>query len=127
MKTYDEPKGALFASLSRKNSKIKRDRAEAIAEHTQLVLKRKVEDLEIELKNLSREQRNMLDLSPESIDSLKVANDFKADEWVNNYTELGLRIRNTKIQLKIAKDSYAYLFDSEETLPDETEPEGDEE
>ena len=45
--------GAFVESLKRNNQKIREDRAIAIAEDAQLIYKREVEDLEIQIKRLT--------------------------------------------------------------------------
>ena len=102
--------GAFVASLKRANSKIRQDRAQAIAEDAELVYKRKIEDLGMSIKKMKREQENMLDLSPTTADSLTLASDFNGEQYVNKDIELGVKIRNAEITLEIAKVRYAYLF-----------------
>ena len=102
--------GAFVVSLKRNNSKIKQDRAQAIGETAQLVYRREVEDLEMLIKNMKRDQENMLDLSPENAMTLIVASDFDAKAFTHKDIELGVNIRNAEIQLDIAKRRYAYLF-----------------
>lgn len=105
------PTGAAFIdSLKRNNKKIRDDRATAIAEDTQLVYKRVIEDLEIQIRKMKREQENMLDLSPTDARSLVLASDFDCNQYVEKDTELGVKIRNTEIKLEIAKNRYNYLF-----------------
>jgi hypothetical protein len=102
--------GAFINSLKRNNREIRDDRATAIAEDTQLVYKRKIEDLEISIKKMQREQENMLDLSPTSTQSLILASDFNCEEYVAKDIDLGIKIRNTEITLEIARQRYEYLF-----------------
>ena len=102
--------GAFFESLKRNNKKIREDRAIAIAEDTELLYKRKIEDLELQIRKMKREQENMLDLSPTTADSLVLASDFQADDYVTKDTDLSMKIRNTTIKLKEAKKRYEYLF-----------------
>lgn len=103
--------GAAFvASLKRNNSKIREDRAAAIAEDTQLVYKRKIEDLELSIKKMKREQENMLDLSPTNADSLILASDFQSEAYTTKDIDLSVKIRNAEITLELAKVRYAYLF-----------------
>ena len=45
-----EGKGAFSATLKRNNKKIRDDRATAIAEDTELVYKRAIEDLQIQIR-----------------------------------------------------------------------------
>jgi hypothetical protein len=105
--------GAFVASLKRNNKEIRNDRATAIAEDTQLLYKRQIEDLSVSIKKMEREQENMLDLSPASSISLMLASDFKSSEYVAKDVELGVRIRNESIKLEIAQKRYKYLFGEE--------------
>lgn len=70
--------GAFVASLKRNNKQIRDDRATAIAEDTEVLYKRKVEDLELSIRKMQREQENMLDLSPTNAQSLVLASDFNS-------------------------------------------------
>lgn len=102
--------GAFIGSLKRNNKEIREDRATAIAEDAQLVYKRKIEDLEISIRKMQREQENMLDLSPATAQSLILASDFNCDDYATKDIELGIKIRQAEITLEIAKQRYNYLF-----------------
>lgn len=103
-------KGAFASSLKRNNQKIREDRAVTIIETTEMLYKRSVEDMEVRLKQLKRDQESMLDLSPSTADSLRLASEFNADEYVEKDIKLGIEIRNLEIKLEVAKKRYAYLF-----------------
>ncbi len=105
-----EIKGAFAASLTRNNRQIKKDRALAIVEDAQMIFKREVEDMETRIKRMKRERDNMLDLSPESATSLKLASEFDAKAFVSKDIDLGIQIRNLEIALDIARTRYAELF-----------------
>jgi len=105
-----EVAGAFRQSLTRNNKQIRDDRAVAICEDTQLVYKRKIEDLELSIKKMKREQENMIDLSPTTAQSLILASDFDSAIYVNKDTDLGVKIRNAEITLEIARNRYGYLF-----------------
>jgi len=105
--------GAFIDSLKRNNKQIREDRATAISEDTELVYKRAIEDLDIEIKKMKREQENMLDLSPANAQSLILASDFNSTDYVSKDIELGIKIRNTEIKLEIARKRYEYLFGGE--------------
>ena len=107
------PIGAFLASLKRNNKQIRDDRAAAIGEDAQLIYKREIEDLDVSIKKMLREQENMLDLSPENAMSLKLASDFNSKDYVNKDIALGVKIRNAEITLEIAKKRYEYLFGGE--------------
>lgn len=102
--------GAFIESLKRNNRQIREDRALNISEDAELLYKRKIEDLEVYIKKLKRDQENMLDLSPESATSLKLASDFDAAQFVDKDNELAVNIREKEIRLNLAKKRYNYLF-----------------
>jgi hypothetical protein len=106
----DEMKGDFVASLVRNNRKIREDRAVAIAEGSQLIYKREVEDLQIQIKQLIREREAMLDLSPTTADSLILASDFDPKNFVTKDIDLGVKIWQLEIKLKIAEARYNKLF-----------------
>lgn len=102
--------GAFLATLTRNNKQIRSDRALAISEDAQTLYKRQIEDMQMELKRLTRERSNMLDLSPTDSTSLKLASDFNAQDFVTKDIEIGVRMRNLTIKLDIAQESYKNLF-----------------
>ena len=110
VKEVTEEVGAFISSLKRNNKKIRDDRALAISEDTAMLYKRTVEDIEVEIKQMTREQENMLDLSPTDAHSLVLASDFDSKEYVDKDVALGVKIRNAKIKLEIAQKRLAYLF-----------------
>lgn len=102
--------GAFLSNLKRNNKQIREDRATAIAEDAQTLYRRSIEDLELKIRRLQRDRENMLDLSPTNAQSLVMASDFKADDFVEKDIALGVAIRNDTIRLEIAKKQYAELF-----------------
>jgi hypothetical protein len=108
-----DAQGAFISSLKRNNKQIRDDRATAIGEDTELAYKRSVEDLNLSIKKMKREQENMLDLSPTNAQSLVLASDFDSNVYVSKDVELGVKIRNAEIKLEIAKKRYSYLFGGE--------------
>lgn len=102
--------GAFLESLKRNNDAIRDDRAKAIVEDAQLLYKRESEDLNLLLKRLKREQENMLDMSPTDANSLVLATDFDAKNYVNKDLEMTVKIRNLEIKLELAIKRYKYLF-----------------
>lgn len=111
VKKSPKREGAFVESLKRNNKQIRDDRATAIAEDTQMVYRRRVEDLDINIRRLERQLEAMLDLSPtNTIALVPNINDFDPSVYVNKELELGLKIRNERIKLEIAKNRYEYLF-----------------
>jgi hypothetical protein len=105
-----ENRGAFITSLKRNNKQIRDDRATAIAEDTQLLYKRQIEDLQVAIKRMERDLENMLDLSPTNAMNLTLASDFDPVEYVKKDVDLGVKIRNESIKLEIAQRRYNYLF-----------------
>ena len=105
-------KGAFVGSLVRNNKKIRDDRAIAIAESAEMIYKRKIEDTEIQIKQLKRDREAMLDLSPTDAQSLVLASDFDATKFVEKDIQMGVLIRNLEITLEIATKRYNHLFKS---------------
>lgn len=88
------------------------DRAVAIVEDAELIYGRSIQDLEMEIKRFKRDRENLLDLSPDNAQSLKLASDFDAQAFVMKDQELAMKIRNKNIQLNLAKQAYNELFGS---------------
>lgn len=105
-----DAQGAFMSSLTRNNKEIRKDRAVSIGEDAEMRYKRYIEDLEMDIKRLKRDQENMLDLSPQNTTSLKLASDFDANEFVTKDSEIALKIRNKTIEVNLAKGRYNYLF-----------------
>jgi len=102
--------GAFMESLTRNNKQIRADRALAISEDAEMIYKRTIEDLDVKIKRMKREQENMLDLSPDNALSLKLASDFDSNAYVSKDVDLAFKIRNDEIRLELARARYAYLF-----------------
>ena len=102
--------GAFIDSLKRNNKQIREDRATAIAEDAETFYRRKVEDIQNNLRKMRRDQENMLDMSPENSMSLKIASDFSGEDYVTKDLELGIKIRNEEIRYEVAKKRYDHLF-----------------
>ena len=102
--------GAFVASLKRNNTKIREDRANAIGEDVELVFKRAVEDIDVEIRALKREREDMLDMSPDSAFSIIKADSVDAAEFTKKDLEIGVKLRNLEIKQEIARERYAYLF-----------------
>jgi hypothetical protein len=105
-----ESQGAFMQSLLRNNKKIRDDRALAIGEAAEMMFKRTVEDMQLEIKQLKRERDTLIDLSPTTTDSLVLVSDFNPREFVEKDIALGVKIRNLEIKLDIATARYQYLF-----------------
>ncbi len=96
-------------ALRRNNDQIREDRAKTIGEDSELIYKRRIEDIELKIKRIAREQEGAIDISPLDRNSLTFV-DFDPESFVEKDIELSLKIRNLKIQFEIAKKRYEYLF-----------------
>lgn len=108
--TTEQKVSALAATLSRNTSQIKADRASEISELLEIEAKRKVEDIDREVKQLERRRKSSLDLSPDNTYSIMKVKDFEPKDFMDVYTNLGLQIREAKVRLNIAKQAYNELF-----------------
>ncbi len=110
MDVEEKTVGAFGESLKRNNKQIRNDRAQAIVEDTEMIFKRKIEDIELSIKRLRRDLEAMLDLSPTTATSLTPVKDFDPEGYVSRDMEIGLQIRNAEIKLEIAQNRFKYLF-----------------
>lgn len=108
--TEEVRKGLIYESLGRSNAQIRQERGDAIAEDLEMTYKREVEDLDMKLKRMERDRRNMFDFSPTNSQSLVMAKDLESADIKEKDLALSLNIRNTSILLEIAKDRYSELF-----------------
>jgi hypothetical protein len=105
----DELKPRFIESLQRNNDQIREDRARTIGADSELIYRRRVEDIELKIKRLEREQEGLIDISPLDRNSLTFA-DFNPEAFVQKDMELSLTIRNLNIQLEVARKRFEYLF-----------------
>ncbi|MDH5182315.1 MAG: hypothetical protein OEX12_00360 [Gammaproteobacteria bacterium] len=102
--------GAFASSLQRNNKQIRNDRAEAMTDSAHMIMRRKIEDLQVDIKTLNRDREALLDLSPESATSLMLKKDFNAELYVEKEMEYGIQIRQKEILLDLMQKRYTYLF-----------------
>ena len=76
-----EAKGFLQQSLNRSNKQIRQERGDAIAEDLEIIYKRKVEDLEVDVKRAKRQQENAFDFSPTNSQSLVMAKELESVDF----------------------------------------------
>ncbi|WEK68807.1 MAG: hypothetical protein P0Y62_13235 [Candidatus Chryseobacterium colombiense] len=105
----DNLKPRFIGSLQRNNDQIREDRARIIGEDAALIYRRRVEDIELKIKRLEREQEGLTDISPLDKNSLTFA-DFQPEAFVQKDIELSLIIRNLNIRLELTRKRFEYLF-----------------
>jgi len=105
----EDPKPRFIEALQRNNDQIREDRARIIGEDAALIYRRRVEDIELKIKRLEREQDGLTDISPLDRNSLTFA-DFQPEAFVQKDIELSLTIRNLNIQLELTRNRFEYLF-----------------
>lgn len=108
-KMEDELKPRFIESLQRNNDQIREDRARTIGADSELIYRRRIEDIELKIKRLEREQEGLIDISPLDRNSLTFA-DFQPETFVQKDIELSLTIKNLNIQLEVAVKRFEYLF-----------------
>lgn len=102
--------GEMAESLLRNAGKIKEDRALTVLRMAEKFYRRRVEDIKERIENLTIEQSNRLDMSPDDINTLKVAADFDAEAFYNKDKQLTLSIREAKVELEEMEARYNRLF-----------------
>lgn len=105
-----EPKGTFQQSLYRNNKQIRADRANSIIATAQIQYKRAIEDLATGIQQAGWDLEGLLDLSPTNTQSLVLASDFNALDFVQKDQALRLKIYNEKIKLKELIAGYVELF-----------------
>lgn len=105
----DELKPRFIGLLQRNNDQIREDRAQIIGADSELIYRRRVEDIELKIKRMEREREGLIDISPLDRNSLTFA-DFQPEAFVQKDIELSLTIRNLNIQLEVAVKRFEYLF-----------------
>ena len=102
--------GRFAKILTRSGSQIRKDRAISIVEAAELKLRRKIEDLELSIKDRERTIEQMMDLSPTRAGDLTLAADFKAEKFIEDIIALKLDIRVISIEVEACKSLYTELF-----------------
>ena len=111
--TEQNTNGVFGATLKRNNKQIRDDRAQAIIEDTEVVYRRRVEDIATKIKRKQRDQEAMLDLSPDNALSLAPnLKNYDPDKFVTEHEAAGLALRDLDIQYEEAKKGYEHLFGS---------------
>ncbi len=103
-------KGLFETLLTRNNRQLRDDRAQIIIEDAQLIFKRTIEDIQQNIKKVSRDRENMLDMNPDNKDVILNPSSFDSQKFVDNDLKLGLDLRNLRIKLEIAQERYDELF-----------------
>ena len=101
--------GFVRENLNRNAKQLRQDRAESIYEELQVRFDRRVQDLELDLKRLRREQNAEFDFNPANTHSL-VFDKVDAVQVQEKDEQTSMKIRETLIRLNDAKQRYNFLF-----------------
>lgn len=107
--------GKFGQNLMRSNKQLREDRGLIIVKDTEKMYRRQIEDLQDKLERLIMDRDNTLDINPGNTQTIINPTDFNSSVFVAKDLEIGLKIRNTKIQLEDAQARYADLFGNVET------------
>lgn len=102
--------GVFLSSLKRNNKQIRESRAVSIAEDTETLYRRKIEDLRLRIRRLERQREDSLDLSPTNATNLKPAENYNPEQFVENDLKLIISIKNEKVRLEEAEKAFLWLF-----------------
>jgi len=105
----EEKGGFLEASLGRTTRQIREDRGEDISKGLQIAYKQYIEMLEYDIDRFFTTQNRAFDFSPNSTTSL-VIKDVDAKTIMEQDLVTSIKIRQTRIELNIAKQRYNFLF-----------------
>lgn len=108
--------GAFVTSLQRNNKQIKDDRAAEIGDDAETTYRRRVEDVNTQIKRVTRARNAALDLSPGDKNTLTLAKDFDAEAFADDDIQHSIDLRNLEIKLEIAQSRYKFLFGKEVSL-----------
>ena len=88
--------GMFKADLMRTFKQLKESRAESVAEDTEIIYKRQIEDFCHQIRNYDRDRENLiLDLSPSSaFNGNVVPSDFSAAAFFQKDIEIGIKKRD---------------------------------
>ena len=96
--------------LGRDGDKVMKDRASNVTKLAEMAQTTLVNALEKKKIELEMKKTELLDMSPDNRYSLKVGENFRADNWTNDYQRLGIELINIEIELKVAKATSVELF-----------------
>lgn len=113
----DATTGFIAQSLGRSNKQIRAERGDAAQEDLEMVYKREVEDWQVKVKRLTRKRMNGFDFSPTNTQSLVMGKDLDADDIKEKDLALAQEIYNATIKLRLAIQSYNFLFGATYDVP----------
>ena len=96
--------------LSRSGDAVMKDRASNVSKLAEMAQVNLVNTLEKKRIELEMKKTELLDMSPDNRYSLKPGQDFEADNWVNDYHNVCLKLINNEIALKTAEKTQEELF-----------------
>lgn len=102
--------GAFNESLNRSRKQITSARANDISEDAETEYRRFIEDLSRKKRKLERARFNRLDMSPENALSLKLAQNFIPEEFVDADIKDSIDLRNIIIKIEVAVERFKHLF-----------------
>jgi phosphoglycerate-specific signal transduction histidine kinase len=106
--------GYLKTSLERNPKAVRDARSQELYENLEIEYKRKVEDLQLEIKRMNNKIKSLFDFAPENSFSLVVKN-VDSQDIIEQHLGLLEGIRVKTIDLENAKKAYDFLFNDDNT------------
>lgn len=107
----EQAQGAFVEALLRNNKQIKADRAKAIIQNSEVIYRRKVEDLELQISNIIMKQEASIDLSPDnSMALMPNLKNHDPNQFADDDIKLAIDKKQLEIKLECAKNRYEHLF-----------------
>ena len=110
----EEVRGALYASLARSNKQIREERGTDLVEELRVSYERRVQDLEMDISKILRNQKRNFDFGGTSTTSL-VVKDVNSKEIMDVDLAIELELHNLNVKLGHVKRRLKYLFVNPET------------
>lgn len=101
--------------LSRSGDRVLKDRAESVSKLATMAQTRLVQKLEEKSIELDMKKQELIDLSPDNRQTLKLGRDFNPEQWVEKYQSVSLDIVNNEVELKTAVATMYDLFTEEKS------------
>lgn len=98
------------AILGKTGNQVLKRRASVIAEAAEAKMKRKVDDIKEHIRDLKIKLMDLEDLSVKNTQALTIAENFNADEWVQDVFDVRMEIRDLTIELEVAEAAYNEYF-----------------
>jgi len=101
-------KGKLITQLNKSQKEINTDRIDSIYENSEMSYKRRIEDKELQIKNMKIDREALLDFSDKG--EIIKSSRFDCGRLTNEDAKISCEIKNQEMTLEVLKERYKVLF-----------------